>query len=1223
MCGMRKAQSEKLPPKPSAQAQEIFQPPKQGFCAAYVQTGKNRYETALSKIKPDSENAAQLLNFSAESAPFENCKTSCKSAGDEKLEASRQLMQSMQNEIANAGSIPLSDWSWLQNIAPCENAEGEKNEAMPFVLPKNFEPLLTLDDEQIGLYDKTSQGLGAKALTENLRANIGAQTENNETMLSNARADYIAQNKALVCRAQEKEKAMHCRFEREMRSRNAEASEKFGEKTSCLEKTYHKQVDELFAKSQNKTAEIQQKIDEETEAARQKIGEETDKAEQACVDESLVAGEQTEDGSANENDNASQPKEKHVRYLYNLTIGRLMKYIEERLEALKAKIKGWLEQLAQYAMETDREWLIYVGAFANALCDTFFFIRTLMIEIAKSCHEVFIEIADADIEEHIATAKHIGKTFYRFCMLTPNMMASTLNAMNKQYATEAERQFDIYWPILEFSLTAAGMNDSEIGQFRNVAPDVFRNFDEFSKNFRGALSAFWEKFLSIEGIASVASNIINDLLHLWLPKSNISFPTSLNVSAIVKFALEICGLNVDSVLKHMGFKDIDEFHEKMSETSISDLLDPNNIAKVLPSFATSVIASIAADFFKDLLEDFIKKELEMMVVRLVAMATPVAGIVEFAIMLEQFFVAIRKYNAQFNAIFSSFTNILYQCAWGATDGLVGAFEEIFISGGVLLVQLTCKIFKKDPAKYLEDKVKRLRAKIKGALTKTRVKAQDNTEKRTKDGEANKNGAETADGGEANKVNAEIADTDDKKTNADAKDNAEKKSKSDDKDGAEKKSKSDDKDGADKKSKSDDKDGAEKKSKSDDKDGADKKSKSDDKDGADKKSKSDDKGDAEKKSKSDDKDGAEKKSKSNDKDGAEKKSKSDDKGDAEKKSKSDDKDGADKKSQSASQNDASETKTADIIYRTEDLVNAGGISLDTLGANLIDQTLPLAVDSGITAASAYAPASNSENRTIQHIQTENAGAPAYNAQTRSSDPTLSGLPQAYEITQGNSDSVRTVTSNAADNAIRAPRPDMFFGQSGAQANIIQSGSSATNMLSYSPDPKDMTQSVKEIKSQKRKKTKNSQISSSPALADIALAQQKNGSSGASGTFFVPTQPKQPETMDEVRLQRRQLKAISELGLNNGKSQKNRFVDALSLKSDALYERTQKINKSRSSADIQKEAKRIAKRLKEHVKDGKEQLNFVSANSICRDERLSPLSIEERWKAEKDRKKDDKK
>ena len=697
----------------------------------------------LDKSKDAGSN--QILNMSIDMPDIDASRDACFSMSENKQSESQALIDSMQEGLMQSLALETHDWSSLP-IGMCSSTimSSIHHDQSNYKIHPNFEQLFEYDQEILDIYDKTKDGLELTALIKSMASALDSSMLNNEIALAAEHENYIRQNESLIEKAEQKEVITICKFDSELKKQQDTTNRKFNEEFKSVDNTYKKQVEELHQKATNEFRTIHEEIDIEKQKTQEMIDDEIKKGEN---EENACFNEISDDELFEKEDESAKEegwKDKilgRVKSVWN----SIKSFIQGCIDKLYDFVKQKLDDLAKYAREIDSDLLIYVGAFLSAYTDIIHFSTNLMVSLCFGIHDTIIEVIESDVDELIATGLHIAQTTVKAIMLIPDTVIAVIEAQSKEYETEAERKFDYAWPTVELAFTAAGVNPDEIKHFKEIAPDLLKNSDAISKNLGTALQETLDKWSGFDGIWNnflpLIFHVMDELIHLWLPKSKISFPTSPTLASILKFVLEICGINVDFILKQMGIKDIDELNEMMPEGGLLEFLkesSASDFVQELPSFASNVIIALVKDFTKDTIEDLIEKAVEKMLFKLISSLTPVTGLIELAHMIVNLSMAIRKYTAQINSIFSAYTEILVQCAQGATDGVHSAIETVFVSSGALLIQLTLKAFKRDPSDYLDKKIKEFREKIKGVLTKDLRSSEKDTANSTDTSDATTN-----------------------------------------------------------------------------------------------------------------------------------------------------------------------------------------------------------------------------------------------------------------------------------------------------------------------------------------------------------------------------------------------------------------------------------------------------------------------------------------------------
>lgn len=720
---------------PAPSARSIAQTPSSAICNRPLADGIQAHKKL---IEEDDGNAKGLaMNMRVDLSELDERRDAYLALSKDKREEAQSILEAMQNDMSLSLALETHNWSALP-VGLSANAPQPTLHAGPtcYALHANYEPLLDLDQEALNLFDKTPEGTELNSLLTNMISKLEQEKLKNNRDYADHCENYTLENKSLIAKATQNEAMTVCKYNGELKNQQEKTNKIFNEKLNAADDIYRLKVDELHVQSTAQFKSIQNDIDAERRKTQVAIDIEIEKAENVenasidkAKDDELFVDEKEE------NDADSGMKDaifKSVRSIWDT----VSKFVKKCLDDLQKFIRQKLDALAEFSRENDSRLVLYFGAFLNALSDVFFYTHHLGLEIQSAIMETVLSVLESDIDETLETALHIAQTSIKALTVVHSTSTALLVALFSEYNSKAEMAFDIAWPILDLALTFAGVRHEEKRRFKDAAPEILKNPRELFENLNVALHNASDKWASKEGAIHLAAHVMDELVHLWLPKAKISFPTTLTLPSILKFVLEICGVNVDFILKQFDIQDIDEIGDAIPEGSVLSFLkkssphDQNeqfsknpppaqNLIEQIPSFASKVIVGLAEDFFKDMIEDFIEKSINKFFLSLLAKLTPVSGLIELAHMIFGLFASIRKYAEHTNSIFIACSDILLQCAKGATDGIESTFETLLISSGALLIQGTLKLFNCDPSKLLQSKIKEFRANIKSFFTKER------------------------------------------------------------------------------------------------------------------------------------------------------------------------------------------------------------------------------------------------------------------------------------------------------------------------------------------------------------------------------------------------------------------------------------------------------------------------------------------------------------------------
>ena len=719
---------------PAPSARSIAQTPSSAICNRPLADGIQAHKKL---IEEDDGNAKGLaMNMRVDLSELDERRDACLALSKDKREEAQSILEAMQNDMSLSLALTTHNWSSLP-VGLSANAPQPTLHAGSacYALHANYEPLLDLDQEALNLFDKTPEGTELNSLLTNMISKLEQEKLKNNRDYADHCENYTLENKSLIAKATQNEAMTVCKYNGELKNQQEKTNKIFNEKLNAADDIYRLKVDELHVQSTAQFKSIQNDIDAERRKTQVAIDIEIEKAENdenASIDK---AKDELFVDEKEENDADSGMKDaifKSVRSIWDT----VSKFVKKCLDDLQKFIRQKLDALAEFSRENDSRLVLYFGAFLNALSDVFFYTHHLGLEIQSAIMETVLSVLESDIDETLETALHIAQTSIKALTVVHSTSTALLVALFSEYNSKAEMAFDIAWPILDLALTFAGVRHEEKRRFKDAAPEILKNPRELFENLNAALHNASDKWASKEGAIHLAAHVMDELVHLWLPKAKISFPTTLTLPSILKFVLEICGVNVDFILKQFDIQDIDEIGDAIPEGSVLSFLkkssphDQNeqfsknpppaqNLIEQIPSFASKVIVGLAEDFFKDMIEDFIEKSINKFFLSLLAKLTPVSGLIELAHMIFGLFASIRTYAEHTNSIFIACSDILLQCAKGATDGIESTFETLLISSGALLIQGTLKLFNCDPSKLLQSKIKEFRANIKSFFTKER------------------------------------------------------------------------------------------------------------------------------------------------------------------------------------------------------------------------------------------------------------------------------------------------------------------------------------------------------------------------------------------------------------------------------------------------------------------------------------------------------------------------
>ena len=415
-------------------------------------------------------------------------------------------------------------------------------------------------------------------------------------------------------------------------------------------------------------------------------------------------------------------------------VSRINKDLGDKLKKVVDKFKEVLDKLAQAIIDI-------VNLILDAVADA---IKQIVDEVTTAIQKF--------VDALLSALKEIWEAFKMVLKACTEGIGAVLKALAELFVI-----------ILKKACELAGVDPGLIDKVRGCAKKIVENPGQFFSTLgKGFVQGFK---LFGQNIGANIKAIFSNLFNMWLGTAGLSLP-DFSVAGLIKFGLELIGINVDGILKALGLTDayknlskkthiktpldemtkvkVDprkELNEKKASKSgnntaakaadskgeeggepqgelakLVNALQSQGISALIP-YIKEHIGDIAKEIMTEAIKSIVKTAATKAIAKLALMANPVGGIVAALKAVWDLIQFVRSNMSAIAGLVSALTDCLASAAEGQTGMVASAVEAALCQAIPLVIDLLLRLAGINVGAKIKGIVDKLRSKVKGIVDK--------------------------------------------------------------------------------------------------------------------------------------------------------------------------------------------------------------------------------------------------------------------------------------------------------------------------------------------------------------------------------------------------------------------------------------------------------------------------------------------------------------------------
>lgn len=290
---------------------------------------------------------------------------------------------------------------------------------------------------------------------------------------------------------------------------------------------------------------------------------------------------------------------------------------------------------------------------------------------------------------------------------------AAVNAIKGILSGLAEIFKKIFMKACEFAGVDPGIFASAMGSVREIIKNPGQFFGALARGFVQGFRNFGANIG--ENVKAVFTNLWN----LWLGSAGVSMPGSFSVQSLIKLGLEIIGVDVNSILKQMGIKNIDDLNDLDDSAPGAKFVRELQSGGIgaLVKYVQAHVGDIAKEIMNAAIQSIVQAAATQAIAKLAMLATPVSGIIAALKAVWDLVQFVRSNLSAIAGLATSVIGLMGSAANGDSSGVAAAVEASLCQVIPLAIDLCLRLAGINVGGKIQALLGRVRTKIKGAVDK--------------------------------------------------------------------------------------------------------------------------------------------------------------------------------------------------------------------------------------------------------------------------------------------------------------------------------------------------------------------------------------------------------------------------------------------------------------------------------------------------------------------------
>ena len=494
------------------------------------------------------------------------------------------------------------------------------------------------------------------------------------------------------------------------------------------------QIDAQYAEFQSEMASFDAEQQAELEAARTQMDAEVAHAQERIDAEYAVAAKE----KSNAEDEAEE-KQNEDSSIIDATIDWIKKRAEKAaawLKGMVAKIvdefKQFVSNVLDYVVKKVSEINKELGEKLKKRFDQFkAYLNKLADMVVKTIQRIVDTVKDAVkkiADELEASIKSFVKAFKAAISVIWEGLKAAYQTALTGIKTLLSAVGDFFLVLLKKAMELAGVDPSVYENAFSVARQIFDNPGRFFSTLgEGFVDGFKNFGANIgENIKAIFTNLFN----MWLGTAGLKLPGEFNLPNLIKFGLDIIGIDVNGVLNALGSKNLEEMESlgELQDADVKTAVENNPAIQTIRRIKNEGIGAIVdmageyvSDFVTEIreyaIETIVEKASTAAFAKLAMLACPVSGIVAAIKAVWDLIQFVRENMTALQGLVEAVTSTLAGAAQGDSSGVAAGVEAALCRLIPLAIDLLLRLAGLDVGGAIQGVVGKIRSKIQGVVDK--------------------------------------------------------------------------------------------------------------------------------------------------------------------------------------------------------------------------------------------------------------------------------------------------------------------------------------------------------------------------------------------------------------------------------------------------------------------------------------------------------------------------